>query len=68
MGGDIAVSSVAGSGSRFTLTLPRAQIGQVGQIGRKPPENETFHDCQRATRPSMIFARRRMLVALETFR
>ena len=60
MGGDIAVSSVAGSGSRFTLTLPRAAGGA--------PKSETFHDCQRATRPSMIFARRRMLVALETFR
>ena len=33
MGGDIAVSSVAGSGSRFTLTLPRAQIGRIGEIG-----------------------------------
>ena len=63
MGGDITVSSVAGSGSRFTLTLPRAQIGRIGR--RKPPKSETFHDCQRATRPSMIFARRRMLVALE---
>ena len=28
MGGDIAVSSVAGSGSRFTLTLPRARRGK----------------------------------------
>ena len=38
MGGDIAVSSVAGSGSRFTLTLPRAQIGRIGQVASEVSE------------------------------
>jgi signal transduction histidine kinase/CheY-like chemotaxis protein len=53
MGGDIAVSSVAGSGSRFTLTLPRAQIGQVGQeaskkrnVSRLSTRDETVDDIR----------------------
>ena len=52
MGGDIAVSSVAGSGSRFTLTLPRAQIGQIGQIG--PEVSEKRNVSRLSTRDETV--------------
>jgi len=45
MGGDISVSSVAGSGSRFTLTLPRAaEVSEKRNVSRMSTSDETVSD------------------------
>jgi signal transduction histidine kinase/DNA-binding NarL/FixJ family response regulator len=47
MGGDIAVSSVAGSGSRFTLTLPRApEVSERPNVSRLSTRDETVDDIR----------------------
>ena len=47
MGGDIAVSSVAGSGSRFTLTLPRApEASEKRNVSRLSTRDETVDDIR----------------------
>src|SRR5207248_3154008 len=47
MGGDIAVSSVAGSGSRFTLTLPRASdVSEKRNVSRLSTRDETVDDIR----------------------
>jgi two-component system sensor histidine kinase ChiS len=45
MGGDIAVSSVAGSGSRFTLKLPRAsEVSKQRNVSRLSTRDETVDE------------------------
>ncbi len=47
MGGDISASSVAGSGSRFTLTLPRAAEGsETRQVSSSSTDQETVDDLR----------------------
>jgi len=47
MGGDISVSSVSGSGSRFTLTLPRsAQVSEKRNVSRMSTRDETVDDIR----------------------
>jgi CheY-like chemotaxis protein len=47
MGGDISVSSVAGTGSRFTLTLPRAaSVSDQRNVSRLSTRDETVDDIR----------------------